>query len=154
MVSFAEGSELMHELAGVDVKTKGVERTAETLGCEIAQDERSVVEPSPPSAPTMYLGLDGTRVPMRKSELVGRQGKQPDGSSKTREVKLVTVWTAEQRDKQGTPMRDIGSVSYSAAIESAATRDTDKLPADFTPARRTRSTATRLRPSSAPRRAR
>ena len=50
--------------------------------------------------------MDGTGVPMRKAELVGRAGKQPDGSAKTREVKLVTVWSAEGRDEEGTPVRD------------------------------------------------
>ena len=131
MVSFAESSELLHELAGLAVDAKHVERTAEALGREIACDERAVVEPSPPAAPTMYLGMDGTGVPMRDSELYGRQGKQPDGSAKTREVKLVTVWTAEGRDKEGVPVRDTGSVSYSAAIESAASRDTDQTLSDF-----------------------
>jgi hypothetical protein len=131
MVSFQESAELIDKLAAVPLDAKHVERMAEALGREIAQDERSVVEPSPPSAPTMYLGMDGTGVPMRAAELVGRQGKQRDGSSKTREVKLVTVWTAEGRDDEGTPVRDQGSVSYSAAIESAATRDTDQAPSDF-----------------------
>ena len=115
MVSFAESSELMHDLAGLSVDAKPVERSAEALGGEIAQDERSVVEAVAPCRATMYPGMDGTGVPMRASELVGREGKQPDGSSKTREVKLVTVWTAEGRDKEGTPVRDPGSVSYSAA---------------------------------------
>jgi hypothetical protein len=73
----------------------------------------------------MYLGMDGTGVPLRAAELVGRTGKQPDGSAKTREVKLVTLWTAEKRDPQGLAVRDPGSISYSAAIESAATLDTD-----------------------------
>jgi len=131
MVSFEEGHELLTELAGVDVPTKHVERAAEVLGREIAKDERAVVEPSPPSAPTMYLGLDGTGVPMRASELEGREGKQFDGSAKTREVKLVTVWSAEGRDEEGTAVRDAGSVTYSAAIESAATRDTDAVPSEF-----------------------
>ena len=134
MVSFEEGHELLHELAGVDVPTKHVERAAEALGREIAQDERRVVEPPPtdaPVAPTLYLGMDGTGVPMRASELAGRAGKQPDGSSKTREVKLCTVWSAEGRDAEGTPVRDAGSVSYSAAIESAAQRDTDEQPSAF-----------------------
>ena len=131
MVSFAEGSELMQELAAVPVDPKQVERTAEALGREIAQDERRVVEPEMPAAPTMYLGMDGTGVPMRASELEGREGKQPDGSAKTREVKLVTVWTAETRDEEGIPVRDPGSVTYSAAIESAASRDTDELPSEF-----------------------
>ncbi len=30
-------------------------------------------------------------VPVRKKELINRPGKQPDGSAKTREVKLVTI---------------------------------------------------------------
>jgi hypothetical protein len=131
MVSFAEGGELMQELAGVPVDPKQVERTAERLGREIAHDERHVVEPEPPAAPTMYLGMDGTGVPMRAAELEGREGKQPDGSSKTREVKLVTVWSAEGRDEEGIPVRDPGSVTYSAAIESASSRDTDELPSEF-----------------------
>jgi hypothetical protein len=126
MVSFVEGSELIRELAAVAVDAKQVERSAEALGRQIAQDERVVVESEPPSAPTMYLGMDGTGLPMRASELEGREGKQPDGSAKTREVKLVTVWSAEGRDDEGIPVRDQGSVTYSAAIETAATHDTDE----------------------------
>ena len=131
MVSFAESSELMRELVGVPVDPKQVERAAEALGREIAEDEQDVIEPSAPAAPTMYLGMDGTGIPMRASALAGRTGKQADGSAKTREVKLVTVWTAEGRDKDGIPVRDLGSVTYSAAIESAASRDTDAAPSDF-----------------------
>lgn len=154
MVSFAEGHELLRELAGVNVPTKQVERAAEALGCEIAQDERQVVEPPPAGervAPTLYLGMDGTGVPMRASELQGREGKQPDGTSKSREVKLCTVWSAEGRDDEGTPVRDPGSVSYSAAIESAAQRDTDEAPSEF--AARVEREATRRGFERAPRRA-
>ncbi len=129
-----QGHELLHELAGVDVPTKHVERAAEALGREVAEDEKLVVEPPEPNeplAPTLYLGMDGTGVPVRKKELVDRPGKQPDGSSKTREVKLVTIWSAEGRDKEGTPVRDAGSITYSAAIESAAHKDTDATPSEF-----------------------
>jgi hypothetical protein len=134
MVSFEEGHELLHELAGLNVPTKRVERAAEALGREIAEDEKLVAEPPEPYepvAPTLYLGMDGTGVPVRKEELVDRSGKQPDGSSKTREVKLVTIWSAEGRDEKGTPVRDVGSISYSAAIESAAQKDTDLSPSEF-----------------------
>jgi hypothetical protein len=131
LVSFAEGHALLHELAGVDVEVKQVERTAEALGRAIAADEQQVVDPLPPAAPTMYLGVDGTGIPMRAAELTGRAGKQPDGSAKTREVKLVTVWTAEGRDHDGIPVRDRGSVTYSAALESAASADHDAAPSAF-----------------------
>lgn len=134
MVSFAEGSQLLSELAGVEIDPKQVERGAESLGEEVAAWEQSFVEaPSPaePIPPTLYLGMDGTGAPMRPSELLHRPGKQPDGSAKTREVKLVTVWSAEGHDAQGVAVRDPGSVTYSAAIESAACRDDDHLPSEF-----------------------
>ena len=83
------------------------------------------------TAPTLYLGMDGTGVPMRAAELAGRAGKQPDGLAKTREVKLCTVWSAEGRAEDHTPVRDAGSVTYSAAIESAASADTDEDPSAF-----------------------
>ena len=132
-VSFEEGSALLRELAEVEVDGKQVERIAEGLGAEIAEQEQHSHEPlsQGPSAPTLYLGMDGTGVPMRSTELEGRSGKQADGSAKTRDVKLCTVWSAESRDAEGRPVRDEGSVSYSAAIESAATRDTDLELSDF-----------------------
>ncbi len=134
VVSFQEGSQLLEELAGVSVEAKQVERAAEALGSEIAAAEKQDQEPlSAGTLPhTLYLGVDGTGVPMRPSELAGRAGKQPDGSAQTREVKLCTVWSAESRDPQNRPLRDEGSVTYTAAIESAATLDTDPVPSAFT----------------------
>lgn len=132
-VSFEEGSGLLNELAGLHIVAKQVERTAEALGAEVAEDERSHVEPVASSeiAPTLYLGLDGTGIPMRPKELEGRAGKQSDGSAKTREVKLCTIWSAETRDEEGVPIRDKGSFTYSAAIESAAALDTDAERSEF-----------------------
>lgn len=45
LVSFQEGSDLLKELAGVEVEAKQVERTAEGLGAEVAEDEQRRVEP-------------------------------------------------------------------------------------------------------------
>ena len=124
--SFERSRQLLKVLAGLAVSAKQVERTAEALGAEIAQEERERVEAAPPPADTMYLGLDGTGLPVRPSEREGRAGKQPDGSAKTREVKLVLGWTAG-RPAPGQPVqRDPGSVSYSGAVESAACHDTDR----------------------------
>ena len=136
MVSFEEGSQLLEELAGVAVDAKQVERAAETLGGEIAAHEKQDLEPidDQPLPHTLYLGIDGTGIPMRASELKDRSGKQPDGSAKTREVKLCTVWSAESRDAEDRPVRDIGSVTYTAAIETAATLDTDAVPLRLHPA--------------------
>lgn len=121
-MSFAESARLLWELAKVRVSVKQVERSAENLGDRIAADERHVIEAEPNQAKTLYLGMDGTGVPMRAAEVAGVAGKQPDGSARTREVKLVAVWSAESLSRKGRPQRDPGSVSYNAAIESAATR--------------------------------
>ena len=130
--SFAETGALLHDLAGVNVDAKQAERTAEALGREIAADERDTVAPEPGRAPTMYLGMDGTGVPVRRAELAGRAGKQADGSAKTREVKVVAVWAAAT-DEHGRelPEREAGSVTYSAAVESAAAQDTGPEPSPF-----------------------
>jgi hypothetical protein len=132
MVSFQEGSELLQELAGVVVDAKQVERTAEVLGQEIAEDERQHSEPldALPLPKTLYLGIDGTGIPLRAEELTGVPGKM-EGGAKTREVKLCTIWSAESFDNEGTPIRDEGSITYSAAIESAFLPDLAKQRSAF-----------------------
>ena len=130
-LSFEKSSTLLRELAGLEVIPRQVERHAEALGRAIARDERDVIEPEPPGAPTLHLGLDGTGIPVRGPETEGRAGKRPDGSARTREAKLAAVWSAESRDAEGLPARDAGSATFSAAIESIAARDTDTEPAPF-----------------------
>lgn len=53
-------------------------------------------------------------------ETAGRKGKQKDGTSKTREVKLGCVFTQTQRDKKGFPIRDEGGGAFVGAIETSA----------------------------------
>lgn len=57
---------------------------------------------------------------MRAQELVGRTGKQPDGSAKTREVKLGAIFTQHVTDAEGHPVRDHQSTSYVASYAPAA----------------------------------
>ena len=50
----------LHELARFDLSTGYVERAAEALGREVAEDEKLVVEPpeaDEPLAPTLYLAM-------------------------------------------------------------------------------------------------
>ena len=131
VLSFKESSLMIENLASLHITAKQVERGSESLGVEIAEDEKSVVKEGTPCSKTMYLGMDGTGCPVRKEETEGRKGKQVDGSSKTREVKLAVTFSADSRDKNGIPTRDGGSVTYNAAIESAATDDLDKNISEF-----------------------
>ena len=81
--------------------------------------------------PTTAPARSAVAIAMRKAETRGRRGKQPDGSAKTREAKIVAVWSADTLDQDGRPARDPGSATYSAAIESVASRDTDTEPSPF-----------------------
>ena len=49
---------------------------------------------------------------MRAGELVGRTGKQADGSAKTRQVYLGCVFTQHGKDEKGHPARDWESTTY------------------------------------------
>ena len=131
VLSFNESSLMIENLTSLHISAKQVERASESLGGEIADNEKSVVKEGIPCKRTMYLGIDGTGCPVRKKETEGRKGKQIDGSSKTREVKLAVTFSADSLDKNGIPTRDKGSVTYNAAIESAATDDLDKNISEF-----------------------
>jgi uncharacterized protein UPF0236 len=71
------------------------------------------------AVPKIYIGIDGTGVPVVKAELLNLQGKGEDGKAKTREVKLGCVFTQTTVDKEGRPVRDEGSTTYVGAIETA-----------------------------------
>lgn len=85
MVSFEESRQLLEELAGVQLGAEQGQRLAQALGEQVAGYERQSREPdSGPSLPsTLYLGLGGTGVPMRSTEVQGRAGKHTDGSART-----------------------------------------------------------------------
>ena len=75
--------------------------------------------PGTDSIPILYIEADGTGVPLVADELKGRRGKQPDGSAKTREVKLGAVFTQTKTDEEGQPMRDYQSTTYVGSFQTA-----------------------------------
>jgi hypothetical protein len=76
--------------------------------------------PATKAVPVLYISCDGTGTPMRAPELKGRRGKQPDGTAKTREVKLGAVFTQHRTDEKGHPVRDYASTTYVASYAPAA----------------------------------
>ena len=115
-------------LAGLEVTTKSVERTAEAIGEDIAQRERQqikkAIQMELPAVvgkpiPVLYVEMDGTGVPVVKKETAGRQGKTDGQPAHTREVKLGCVFTQSTYDKEGFPIRDPDSTTYTGAIETA-----------------------------------
>jgi len=129
--TFQEVAVDLRELAGIALSRKDAERIAEDIGADIeARDARErerlrLAEPPPPESTktikTLYIELDGTGVPMVPWEVAGRKGKQPDGSAKTREVKLGCIFTQTNTDEEGRPQRDPDTTTFTGAIETAAT---------------------------------
>lgn len=127
---FHEVAEDLRELAGLRLSRKDAERIAESIGEDLeARDfrerERTRFRQPPPletpkTIETLYIEMDGTGVPMVPWELEGRKGKQQDGSAKTREVKLGCVFTQSAFDREGRPIRDPATASFTGAIEEAA----------------------------------
>ena len=125
---FDHGRQQMKLLANLEVTTKAVERTAETIGGDIAAREqpemqRALQSDLPllvgESIPILYVQMDGTGVPVVKKETAGRQGKTDGQPAHTREAKLGCVFTQTAWDQQGYPIRDPGSTTYTGAIENA-----------------------------------
>lgn len=126
--SFDEGREQLELLAGLEVTAKAVERHAEAIGADIAGGEQEEIrrakqlelpEVCAPAVPILYIEMDGTGVPVVKSETEGRTGKVEGQPAHTREVKLGCVFTQTITDEEGWPVRDQDSTTYVAAIEPA-----------------------------------
>lgn len=125
---FDHGREQLKVLAGLEVTTKSVERSAETIGADIAQQQQQQIRravqldlpiPVGPPIPILYVQMDGTGVPVVKKETLGRQGKIAGQPAHTREAKLGCVFTQTSWDQEGFAIRDPDSTTYTGAIESA-----------------------------------
>lgn len=124
---FKEAKDDLKIYAGIKVSAKDVERVAERIGehteaWQAAERETlmrlDIAAANKKSIPILYIEVDGTGVPMVPSEVQGRKGKQPDGTARTREVKLGCVFTQTARDDKGRPVRDAASSSFVGAIET------------------------------------
>jgi hypothetical protein len=117
--SYDEAEETLKIYAGVTVPASQIRRMVQHIGPDIDEWNGNRAESRCEAVPTLYASYDGTGVPMRKSETQGRKGKQPDGSSATREVKLGSVFTSQGVDEDSHPIRDPGSTTYVASFEKA-----------------------------------
>jgi hypothetical protein len=120
--SFADAEDDLRVYARVHVHRRDIERIAEHTGRQIEGWNATLPTQPPPGAvpaSTLYVSFDGTAVPMRRGELLGRKGKQPDGSAKGREVKVGCVFTQTTCSDEGYPVRDEDSTTYVAGIESS-----------------------------------
>jgi hypothetical protein len=108
------------ETGGIGVSARQIQRLVQRVGQGAQAWQQREVHPeqcAPCDAPVFYASADGTGAPMRKEELVGRSGKQADGTAKTRQVYLGCAFTQHRIDEQGHPLRDYNSTTYVSSFE-------------------------------------
>jgi hypothetical protein len=125
---FEQARQQMELLAGLEFTAKEVERTAEAIGEDIAAREQEQIQQAMQlhlpivvgePIPIFYVEMDGTGVPVTKSETAGRAGKIEGQPAHTREAKLGCVFTQTKWDEEGYAIRDPDSTTYTGAIETA-----------------------------------
>lgn len=113
--SYQKAEEHLQETGGILMSSRQIQRLVQRVGAAAQSwQEREALQPEPGSkaVPILYVSGDASGVPMRKAELEGRAGQQPDGSAKTRMAYLGCVFTQHQRDEKGHPIRDHDSTTY------------------------------------------
>jgi hypothetical protein len=113
--SYQKAQEHLRETGGIVMPSRQIQRLVQQVGAAAQKwQQREAFKALPDSKPVpiLYVSADATGLPMRKEELEGRPGKQPDGSAKTRSAYLGCVFTQHKRDEKGHPVRDYESTTY------------------------------------------
>ena len=115
--SYEKASAHLQETGGICISGRQVQRVVLRVGEAAVEWQHRESPPTVCDAPIMYISADGTGVPMRRSELEGRHGKQDDGTAKTRQVYLGCVFTQHGVDEKGHPIRDYESTTYVSSMD-------------------------------------
>lgn len=122
-LGFEHASQDLAALANIHLEGRQIQRLVNIVAPAVAaqrETAQDAKDASREAIPVLYVEVDGTGVPMVSDELEDRVGKQPDGSAKTREVKLGAVFTQTRCDEEGRPERDYQSTTYVGSFEPAA----------------------------------
>jgi hypothetical protein len=117
--SFEQASQTLRHFAGLEIPSRQIPRVVQHYAIQAAawmKDRPASQRQSP--LPILNLQADMTGIPMRPEELRGIRGKQPDGSAKTRQIKIGCVFT-QSNDARGQPQRDPSSSAYVSTFGDA-----------------------------------
>lgn len=110
--SFEQGSQTLQRFAGLSIPNIQIQRIVSHYAPNVEswmQTRQPTNRPAP--VPILNIQADMTGIPMRPEELKDIKGKQPDGSAKTRQIKVGCVFT-QSTDSKGRPQRDPLSSTY------------------------------------------
>lgn len=108
----------LQEVGGIVVESRQIQRVVQRVGAAAVAWQQRESPAAPCDASVMDVSGDGTGVPMRRAEVAGRQGKQSDGTAKTRQVYLGCVFTQHRLDDAGHPLRDHASTTYVSSFDT------------------------------------
>jgi hypothetical protein len=114
--SFELASDTLARFAGLDIPGRQVQRVINAFGQSAGawmHDREGAKRQAP--VDVLNIQTDMTGIPARPEELQQVKGKQPDGSAKSRQIKVGCVFT-QSRNAQGHPQRDPFSSTYIAAF--------------------------------------
>ncbi len=118
--SYQKAEVHLAESGGIELSARQIQRIVQRVGADAQAWQQREVQPEQCATrpvPVFYVSADGTGTPMRQEELVGRSGKQADGSAKTRQVYLGCVFTQHRVDEKGHPVRDWDSTTYVSSLD-------------------------------------
>jgi hypothetical protein len=116
--SYQKAETHLLETGGIQVSARQIQRVVQRVGEAAQAWQEREAQPGGKAVPIMYVSADATGVPMRKEELVGRAGKQEDGSAKTRPPYLGCTFTQHKTDEEGHPVRDYESTTCVSSFGS------------------------------------
>lgn len=83
--SYQKAEDHLRQTGGIEFSARQIQRLVQSIGKDAqAWQQREALKPLPEAqaVPKLYVSADATGVPMRREELAGRKGKQPDGTAK------------------------------------------------------------------------
>lgn len=139
--SFELASETLARFAGLQIPGRQVQRIVNAFGQQAAtwmHDRKNDTRQTP--VEVLNIQTDMTGIPARPEELEDVKGKQPDGTAKTKQIKVGCVFT-QSPDAKGRPQRDPSSSTYIAAfcdrVDFAPMLWTEALKRGYATARKT-----------------
>jgi len=103
---YEDARQSLEAYCGLQLEGRRIQRLIQRLGPEFARwNQRLPAPPTLPGGTVFYVEADGTGIPVRAEEVVGREGKGEDGQATTREIKVGVTFTQSPQDqpKAGAP---------------------------------------------------
>lgn len=128
---YDDASQSLEVYCGLSIEGRRIQRLVQRIGPDFARWTHNQPAPTSLAAGTVfYVEADGTGIPVRPEETVGRVGKGEDGQARTREIKVGVVFLQAPPEKSASgadlkdpepprPKRIPGSTRYLTSTSNA-----------------------------------